>query len=914
MRRITEGWRRIRSVRRRDALENGLDEEIRFHIDHQTEKNRRAGMSPAEARRQALLKFGGVERIKESTRDEIRPALLEDSVRDLRHGLRLLRRTPGFTVAALLTLSLGIGVNTVMFSVVNTLLLRPLPYQDPDRLVSIQTIEAVRRQLAFTAPPDFYTYRKDNRVLEQLDAYYFRPYNLAGETAPERILAMAVTGSMFTTLGTQPFAGRGFTRADEEWGSHRVAILSHGLWQRRFGGDRGIVGQPIRLNGESFIVVGILSHDFSFLGIDAQLFVPMAFAPGDHMNSHSNNFLRMIGRLKPGLSREQAAADLTAISNAIIAQQSVNRGTAMAVVALRDVMVGSDVRRALLVLLAAVGCVLLISCANLANLLLARAAVRSREIAVRLALGAARGRLIRQFLAESLLLSLAGGGLGLVLAYASTNALNQISQRVLPRATSIHVDPVVLLFTFAVATVTGLLLGLAPAAHTAGDVNAGLKNGTRTVSDSAGRNRLRTALVIAEVALSLVLLVGAGLMVKSMYQLLHVDSGFNPEGVVTMQINLAAEKYVDRQMERRNSPQAYSRSEAFFREVIDRVRTVPGARAVGAVNGLPLFGEIWGKNITFYDRPLPADVTGLPPIQYRVVAGDYFRALSIRIRSGRVFTDDDTARSPKVAIVNQELVRRYWDGQDPIGKVISVNPPLQVLPKSVIDEARRAGAVVDGYEPDKFTVIGVADDVLYGGLERRALPLVYVPYAQGSEGAMNMALVVRTDGNPLDLIAAVREQIARVDRDQSVANVQTMEAMVASSVAQRRMQMNVLGSFALMAMLLAAVGIYGVMAYSVTQRSREIGIRLALGAARRDVTGLVLRQGFTMAGVGVGLGLIGALLLTRALRSLLFDVSTTDPFVFGAIIVLLTVMAGMASYVPARRAARLDPVMTLRSE
>jgi putative ABC transport system permease protein len=441
-----------------------------------------------------------------------------------------------------------------------------------------------------------------------------------------------------------------------------------------------------------------------------------------------------------------------------------------------------------------------------------------------------------------------------------------------------------------------------------------LKEGTRTASDSGGRSRLRSGLVVAQVALSLVLLSGAGLMVKSMYQLLHVQFGFSADGVLTMEINLPAEKYIDSRPERQFSLDAYSRAAMFFDEAIRRVRALPGAQAVGAISDLPLMGESWGKGLTFYDRPLPTDINGLAPIQYRVVAGDYFRALKIRMLSGRAFTDQDSKLAPKVAIVNQELVRRYWDGRDPIGKIVSVNPPLQVLPKSLIEEARRSFALPDNYEPDKFTVVGVADDVLYGGLANSVVPLVYVSYAQSTESTPNMFLVVRTDGNPLALIGAIRQQIGQVDPDQPVANIQTMDARVAASVAQRRMQMNVLGAFAAMAVLLAAVGIYGVMSYSVTQRSREIGIRIALGAARQDVTDLVLRQGLTMVAAGIGLGLAGALLMTRVLRTLLFGVTPTDPSVFAAIVVILAATAWLATYIPARRAARLDPLVTLRSE
>jgi predicted permease len=915
MRSLPVWLNRLAGLVGRDRRDREISDELDAHLQMHVDDNRRLGMSADEARRQALIRLGGMEQAKEAYRDRRGLPVLETAFRDLRFAWRLVRRSPGFSAVILATLAIGIGANTLMFSVVNTLLLRPLPYREPERLMTVRTVEAVRRRPSMTAAPDFYAYRRQNRTLVQLDAFYTQPYNLTGGHEPLRIPTLVASAGFFDTLGVLPTVGRGFASPDEQWGSHRVAIISDGLWKRQFGGDHQILGEPITLNGEPFIVVGILPPQFSFLGMDVQLFVPMAFAPGDNMNSHSNNFLRMVGRLRADVSRDQAAADLEAISSAIIAEQSVNQGTAIDVVPLRDTLVGRDVRTALLVLLGAVGCVLLIACANLTNLLLARAAARQREIAVRLALGASRGRLLRQFVVESLLLALIGGGLGLALAYAAADALNLISQRVLPRAADIRVDPVVLAFTFAIATATGILLGLAPALHTVTtDVNGGLKEGSRSASDSRGRRRLRTALVVAEVALSLVLLAGAGLMVKSMYQLLHVESGFSADGVLTMQINLPAQKYVDKRLEREFSPEAYARSIAFFGDVVQRVRNVSGSQAVGLTNGLPLGGQIWGKNVTFYDRPLPSDARGLPPIQYRVIAGDYFRALGIRIRSGRAFTDGDTAQAPKVAIVNREFVRRHWNGQDPIGKVISVNPPLQVLPKAVVEEARRAGAIPPDYEPDRFTVVGVADDVLYGGLENAALPLVYVPYAQGSEGTTNMFLVVRTDGQPLALTGAIREQIAQVDRDQPVSSIQTMEARVAASVAQRRMQMNVLGAFAAVAVLLAAIGIYGVMAYSVTQRSREIGIRLALGAAKQDVTGLLLRNGLTMVAVGLGLGLIGALLVTRVLRTLLFEVSATDPVVFATILALLSATAWLATYLPARRAARLDPLVTLRNE
>jgi predicted permease len=907
-------------LRRLGGLVNGarsdreLADELESHLQMHIDDNMRSGMTQSEARRHALLKLGGLDQTKEQYRDRRGVPWLDTAMKDVRFALRLMARSPGFTLVVLLTLAVGIGANSVMFSVVNTLLLRPLPYHDSDRLLFVQTVNAARRQAGMTAPPDFYTYRANNGTLDHLDAFYTRPFNLTGVAEPERVPTLIVSAGFFSALGTPPVLGRGFVRDDEQWGAHRVSILSDGLWRRRFGADPRVVGQRVTVNGEPYVVAGVAPPKFSFLGIDAQMFVPMAFAPGDNMNSHSNNFLRMVARLKPGVTREQAAGDLNRLSDAIIAEQHVNTGTAIDVTPLRDALVG-DVRQAVLVLLGAVGFVLLISCANLTNLLLSRAAVRRREIAVRLAMGATRARLIRQLLTESVLLAAVGGAAGLGLAYVSVGTLNSLSQRVLPRAEDIHVDPAVLAFTFGVATLTGILFGLAPAMQSvAPQVTDDLKDGTRGAPDGRARHHLRSALVVAEVALSLVLLAGAGLMVKSVYRLLHVDAGFQTERVLTMQINLPPEKYVDLELDRRLSPLAYERSVRFFADVVDRTRSVPGVHAVGGINGLPLMGEIWGKNIVFYDRPLPSDITGLSPIQYRVVSGDYFRALGIRIRSGRAFTDRDIRQAPKVAIVNRELVRRYWNDQDPIGKIISVNPPLKVLPKSVVDEAMKAGRIPPGYEPDKFTVVGVADDVLYGGLSRSPLPLVYAPFAQASEGTTNMFLTVRTDSDPLAVVGAIREQIRQVDRDQPVASIQTMEARVSASVSQPRVQMNVLGAFAALAILLAAVGIYGVMSYSVTQRTREIGIRMALGAGRRDVLGLVLGQGFAMVTLGLVAGLAGALLLTRVLRTLLFSVSTTDPAVFIAIVALLSTTACIAAYVPARRATRVDPLVALRNE
>jgi predicted permease len=906
---------RLAAIIRPGSAERELREELDAHLQLHIDDNLRGGMSLEDARRDALVHLGGVEQVKEAHRDQRTLPFAETAWRDLLFASRMARRSPGFSLVVLLTLAIGIGANTLVFSVVDTLLLKPLPYGDAERLVAIQTVDVARWRPTTAAPPDFYDYRARSRTFEFVEAYYGRSINLTGGRDPERLSALVVSSSMFGALGIRPALGRGFLEEDGHWGTHRVAVITDALWQRRFAGDRSAPGSSITLNNESFTIVGVLPPAFSFLGSDAQLFLPMAFAPGDNQNTHNNYFLRMLGRLRPAVTAQQGAEDLNAILASIVAEKNVNKGFAIDLVPLRNIVVGADVERGLWILLGAVGFVLMICCANIANLFVARAASRQREIAVRLALGASRTRLVRQFLVEGLLFATAGGALGLIVASISTDALNLLSQRILPRADIIRIDAATLFYTALVVMTTGTLLGLAPAVHSAaGPLNEGLRSAARNVSGTPGKRRLRSALVVAEVALSLVLLAGAGLMVRSMYRLLHVESGFDANGVLTLQINLPARKYVDSELERTSSPRAAHRAVAFFDEAIGRVRTLPGVKAVGAINGLPLFGEIWGKTLTMYDRPLPATVGELPSIQYRVVAGDYFGALRIRMLSGRAFTDRDSASAPKVAIINRELARRQWASADPLGKVISVNPPLQLVPKSIVDQALNSGAIRPDYQPDRYTIVGVADDVRYGALDTDAVPLVYVPYAQGAEGAVNLFVAVRTEGDPLALAAPIREQIAAIDRDQPVAAIQPMTARVAASVAQRRMQMNVLAVFAAMSVLLAAIGLYGVMSYAVTERAREMGIRLALGAERRDVIQLVLSHALRIVAIGVVLGVAASLALSRLLRSLLFQVSPSDPLVHFSIVGLLVAVAVVATYLPARRAARLDPCLTLKAD
>ncbi len=830
---------------------------------------------------------------------------MESLLHDLKYGFRLLLKSPGFTAVATLALALGIGANTLMFSVVNSVLLRPLPFNHAGELVLAQSFDRSSNRNGATSPPDFYRARRQNHSFDQLAAFYQRPVNISGKPEAERVQRLLVSAELFDALRIAPARGRSFTPQDEQWGQHRVVLLSDALWRRRYGGDPAVVGQTIILNAEPHQVVGVLPPEVtSFLGLQVGMYSPMSFAPGDNDNTHNNYFLTMVGRLKRGTTAEQATSDLQTIFAAIEKEFPENRGLSARATSLQESVV-QGVRPAIVVLMGAVGFVLLIACANLANLLLARAAGRAREIAVRAALGARRGRLLRQFITESVLLALLGGALGLLLAYWSTDALHLISRRTLPRVDEIHVDARVLWFTFAISLATGILFGLAPALYSLRlNLNDALKEGMRTTGDGPGS--LRSALVVAEVALSLVLLIGAGLMLKSMVRLLHVEIGFDPQHVAATYINLPAQKYRDARLAALFKQEATAKATQFFDEAFARVRALPGVESVGAISNLPLTGENWGKSLTLYDRSLPPTIRDLPDMQYRVVAGDYFRALHIAIIEGRAFNESDNATSQKVVVINQTLARRFWPRESALGKQLSVDPPVALLPK---------GTAPPGYEgPPKFTVVGVVVDVHYGGLDAEPRPLVYGLHAQGSQGALGLQLVVRAHHDPVALVSAIREQIAQIDRDVPLANLQPLEALMTSQMAQPKLELWLLGSFATLAMLLAAIGIYGVMAYSVTQRTREIGIRMALGAARSDVLRLLLRQGLRLVAIGLGAGLLGALALTRVMQKLLFGVSTTDPVVFGVIAVLLAAIAMLASYLPARRATRVDPLEALRYE
>jgi putative ABC transport system permease protein len=819
-------------------------------------------------------------------------------LQDLRYGARTLWKNPGTTFVIVVALALGVGANTAIFSVVNAVLLRPLPFENPDQLMVIwETNPARGLQEGTPSPPDYREWRNRTQAFEQIAAFYGEDYNLSGSGEPERLTGAVVSANFFSTLRINPAFGRTFLPDEEQFGSHRVTVLSHGLWQRRFGANPQLIGQTINLNNQPHTVIGIAPPDFQLAGVRAELWTPMAFAPGDRYNTRGNHFLNVFARLKPDVTITQAQADMDVITRQLEEVSEMNAGLGARVVPMHEDAVGSY-RPALLVLLGAVGFVLLIACANVANLLLARAATRQKEFALRATLGASRLRTVRQLLTESLLLSVLGGGLGLLLAMWGVDLLVALSPAELPRVAEIGVDARVLAFTLSLSVLTGIIFGLAPALQASHlDLNEALKEGGRSVTGSRRTRSLRGALVVTEIALSLVLLVGAGLLINSFWRLTKVSPGFKADNLLTMEIALPDSKY---------PPTESHRAQAFYQQLLERVATLPGVQSVGATSSLPLAPGGWGKMLSIEGRPAPPSMETIPLVQYRQVSTNYFSTLGVSPVKGRLFTEQDDPNSPPVALINEEMARRFFPNEDPIGKRIWMGPPENLLP---------GGALPDGYSFPRLTIAGVVNDVKHQGLNQQTGPEVYIPHAQGAgETQRSMFLAVRTTVDPLSLAAAVRNEVTAIDKEQPVADIQTMEQRLAASLAGPRFNMLLLGIFAAVALALAAVGLYGVMAYGVTQRTHEIGIRMALGAQRGNVLRLIVRQGMVMALIGVALGLAASFALTRVMASLLFGVSATDPLVFTAIALLLAAVAFIASYIPARRALKVDPMIALRYE
>jgi len=873
------GWpARFFGMLNRGRREREFAEELESHLAMHIEDNLRAGMSPEEARRVALVKLGGVTQVQELHREQRGLPMLETLFHDLRFGARMLFKNPGFTLIAVVTLALGIGANTAIFSVVNAVLLRALPYPEPGRLVRFWETNPGRGWLEFHASaPNFVDWRKEQSVCEQLAAYEFNTFNFTGSDEPERVAGLRATANLFSVLGVEPARGRNFLPEEEQSGRNHVAVLSDGLWRRRFGADPNLIGRQIQLSGESYTIVGVTPPDFQFTQ-GTELWTPLTLAPAG-ANRPTGHNLSVIGRLKPGVSLAQAQASMDTIARQLEQQYpESNTGWGVRMNTFYDWIVPEQIRRSMLVLFAAVGFVLLISCANVANLLLARASARRPEMAIRAAMGANRWRVVRQLLTESVLLSTLGGLVGSSLAFWCTNLIKASTALNIPRLNETRLDVKALGFTFLIALGAGLIFGLAPAWQASRlALNETLKEGGR--SGGGKSQRLRGALVIAEVALALTLLVGAGLMIRSFMRLQNVPLGFAPNHVLTMRLALPTAKYGQ------GAPRVN-----FFDQLLQRLRATPGVIDASAINDLPLAGGGWAEEVTLEGRdeaqggtPLPADVNAVTP--------RYFHTMGIPLLAGRDFTEQDRGafwfgESPWTLIVNETFARRYWPNENPIGKRF------------------RFGGNVFG------TVIGVVGDVRYLSLEREAQPAFYVSYGHFSLPALT--IVVRASAPPEAMTAALRAQVYALDHDLPVYNIRPMEQIVSNAAGQPRFQTLLLGLFGAAALSLAAIGIYGVMAYAVTQRTHEIGVRMALGARRRDVLRHVLGQGMKLVLMGATLGLAGAFVAARALKSMLFDVSPADPLTFAAVTVFLALVAFAACWIPARRATKVDPLVALR--
>ncbi|HKA17152.1 MAG TPA: ABC transporter permease [Blastocatellia bacterium] len=805
---------------------------------------------------------------------------METLFQDLRYGFRMLYKNPGFTAVALLALALGIGANTAIFSVVNSVLLRPLSYSDPSRLVMIWENHQQRGgpEREWASPADFRDYQEQTNSFEHITAFLGWGPTLTGQGEPEDLLGAAVSHDTFAMLGIQPALGRTFSEEEDRPGAEKVVVLSNQLWNRRFASDPTIVGKNIALSDESYTVIGVMPRGFTFpILTNAELFrtVKPAIA-GLQGCDRGCVILRLIARLKSSVTIEGARAEMNAIAVQTAERYpESNKGVGTTLVPLQEQLVG-DVRPAMLVLLGAVGLVLLIACANVANLLLARAATREKEVAIRAALGARRMRLIRQHLTESLTLALIGGMLGLILAFWLVHLLVTFAPKGTPRVAEIAIDPIVLAFTCGVALFTGVAFGLAPALLSSKtNLSNALKEGGRDTSASSRGVRIRSALVVFEVALALMLLIGAGLLIKSFVNLQHIDPGFNPRSALRVDVSLPRTRYPAR-----NQPTA------FYKQLIERIVALPGVQSVGGISRLPLSGGGTDTEFEIEGQP-PSEPDRQPVAWYSSVTPDYFRTMGIRLIQGREPLESDNADSPKVVVISETLARRYFPDEDPIGKRLV-------------------------FGTDKREIAGIVSDVNHFGLTQDARPTMYFPHAQSP--ARGMSLVVRTASNPLALVASIRNQVSALDQNLATSNVMTLEELVASSIAEPRFTLLLLGSFAAVALVLSGIGVYGVVSYSVSQRSHEIGVRMALGAQVSDVLKLVIAQGMTLVLGGVGVGLLAAFALSRVMSKLLYGVSPTDLTIFAATSLILTGVALGACSVPGRRATRVDPMESLRYE
>jgi putative ABC transport system permease protein len=806
-------------------------------------------------------------------------------VRDIKYSFRRLLKSPGFTAVVVLTLGLGIGANTAIFSVVNTVLLQPLRFREPDRLVTIfhfYRSEALNNLEAPVSAPGFRDYRDKTKSFEAVAVETGWAANLTGTGDPERVPASRVSGDYFRVVGVAPQLGRAFGRDEDEPGKNKVVVLSDGFWKRIYGADRGVIGKAVQLNGQSYTILGVMPEGFrAFFNSRADVWTPLALDPKRFdPSNYTNESLNLTARLKPGVSATQADAEMRAFAEQVrrLYPQAVGTAWTLKVRTLDELATGG-IRPALLVLLGAVGFVLLIACANVANLLLARVTSRQKEVAIRTALGADRWALVRQLLTESVMLALAGGLLGLGIAYWSVKTLVAMVPSI-PRGSDLRIDGSVMAFTLGLSVLTGLLFGVVPALHTSrASLHDTLKEGGRSGSADVSGRGMRRALVIGEVALALTLLIGAGLLIRSVANLQRVTPGFDPDRLLTFDLSLPNAKY----------PNDTIRQQ-FFESMVERVSHVPGVVAVGGTSTMP-FGGSWSTGSFGVEGYQPGPNQPSPWGDIRAVTPDFFRAMRIPLILGRPFGTQDTRSSQMVVVIDEEFARKYYKGQNPIGK-----------------------RVIFGAPPDSMrTIVGVVSHTMHEALDAKPRIQLYLPYAQIG-GIPSMSVAVRTTGDPLLMARPVREAIHGVDKDMPLSNVKSMDDLLESSLGQRRLSMILLGAFSAIALVLASIGIYGVLAYSVTQRSRELGIRMALGAARARVLRLVIGQGMALALVGIAIGLVGALALTRLLGTQLYSIRPTDPVTFVGVSLLLAAIAFVATLVPALRATRVDPVVALREE
>jgi predicted permease len=866
----------------RSTSDRELDEELLSHIQNHADDLERSGLPRSEAERRARIAFGSPEKAKESVREQRPGFFLETLANDIRFALRILRKSPGFTCVAILTLALGIGANTAIFSVVDAVLLRPLPYTQPDRIVTVSESEHPFDLLSKNevATGNFVDWRARNQVFAEIGAAHYPGYSITGEGSPERVQATDISAGMLRMLGLRPELGREFNSSDDRYGAPRVLMLTHELWKSRYGADPNIVGKTIHLDTNPYTVVGVLPPGLIFPVERAEVWIPLEqnISPTD-MHWYSSHYLDVYARLKPGVTVTQANQEMSRIAAQIKKEQpESNSGGAALVIPLQEDLAG-EIRPALLTLLAAVGFVLLIACANVANLFLVRAVGRSKELATRMALGAGKARLIRQMLTESVLLGLAGGCAGLLVANWTRQILLALSPKSLPHSNAIETDSRVLLFTFLISVSTGLLFGLVPALRGTGlNLSSALHGTSRSTTSGKSTQRLRNLLVVVEIAISLVLLTGAGLTMRSFLQLRNTNLGFRSDHAVTARISIPKDRYPkDEQVA------------AFYDQVLERIHATAGVESAGMISYLPLTGSAFDNSFDIVGQP-PRPESDRTYSQIRFVDPDYFGVLGIPLLSGRGFTAHDRLGSARAIVLSEAMAHRFFPGTNPVGQQIIVHAGLDESP---------------------WQVVGIVGDVRTD-ISSTPEPTMYLPYPQFPY--RYMVLAVRTHADTGSMLETIRNTVNSVDPDLPVYQMRTLAQLIDESLIPWRFSMTLLCFFAAMALLLAAAGIYGVMAYLVEQRTHEVGVRMALGAQRSDVVRLVVGHGAKLAVFGVLAGLVFSFALTRLMSSLLVNVSVTDPLTLGAVASLLLCVALAACYFPARRAASVEPVVALRNE